>query len=206
MIGAALLKRSRWVRHRVAALACGLAASLTACGGGGSNPFDNPGNVNNSTVTGGQNLAFAYFQKCIQPILVSQTCSASGCHDNVNGTGGALRLIPGAAQVDLSNPSNTAASIRDSDMYKNFYSSQGSSVIGSAAQSKLLNKPLVRGVLHGGGLIFQNAQDPNVILLQYWVNHPAPQSGDEFSTSTYASMFTPAFDPANPAGSTCNTQ
>ncbi len=197
--------RLRRVRRRGAALACWFAASLTACGGGGSNPFDNPNSVNNATITGGQNLAFAYFQKCIQPILKSQSCTASGCHDNVNGTGGALRLFPDAAPIDLSNPANTPAVIRNSDMYKNFYSAQGSTVIGSAAQSKLLNKPLVQGVLHGGGVIFQNLQDPNVVLLQYWVNRPAPQSADEFSSSTY-SMFTPAFDPANPASSTCNTQ
>ena len=205
MIDSPQPERSRRVRHRSAALACWVAASLTACGGGGSNPFDNPNSVNNATITGGQNLAFAYFQKCIQPILISQTCSASGCHDNVNGTGGALRLFPGAAPIDLSNPANTPATIRSSDMYKNFYSAQGSTIIGSAAQSKLLNKPLVQGVLHGGGVIFQNLQNPNVALLQYWINRPAPQSADEFSSTTY-SMFTPAFDPASPASSTCNTQ
>ena len=114
-------------------------------------------------------------------------------------------MFPNAAPIDLSNPANTPAAIRNSDMYKNFYSAQGSTLIGSAAQSKLLNKPLVQGVLHGGGVIFQNMQDPNAVLLQYWINRPAPQSADEFSSSTY-SMFTPSFDPANPASSTCNTQ
>jgi hypothetical protein len=195
------LPRQR-VRHRRSALAWLFAASLSACGGGGSNPFDNPDSVNNATITEGQSLAFAYFQKCIQPILVSASCAASGCHDNVSGTGGALRLFPNATPVPLSDP---PAAIRTSDMYKNFFSSQGSSVVGSASQSKLLNKPLVQGVLHGGGLIFQNSQDPNIALLRYWINRPAPQSGDEFSTSTY-SMFTPALDPNNPDLSTCNTQ
>ncbi len=200
MIDSPRLKRPRRVRRRSAALIWWAAASLTACGGGGSNPFDTPNSVNNPTITGGQNLAFAYFQKCIQPILVARTCAASGCHDNVRGTGGALRMFPGATPVALGS-----STIRDSDMYKNFLSSQGSSVIGSAEQSKLLNKPLVQGVLHGGGVIFQNVQDPNVVMLQYWINRPAPQSADEFSPSTY-SMFTPPLDPNNPDLSTCNTQ
>ena len=37
-------------------------------------------------------------------------------------------------------------------MYKNFYSAQGAVVLGSPTQSRLLTKPLVQGVLHGGGL------------------------------------------------------
>ncbi len=181
------------------------AAILPGCGGGGSNPFDNPSNVNNLTTTGGQTLAFTYFQKCIQPILVAKSCAASGCHDNITGTGGALRLIGGATQIDLSNPANTPDVIRTNDMYKNFYSAQGSTIVGASAQSKLLLKPLVQGVLHGGGLIFANSQDPNVKLMEYWVNRPLPLGQDEFSSASY-SMFTPAFDPANPAASTCNTQ
>ncbi|MFZ2648925.1 MAG: hypothetical protein WA210_02360 [Burkholderiaceae bacterium] len=194
-----------WLRALRLSAACWLTVSLGACGGGGSNPLDNPPSVNNATLTAGQKLAFAYFQQCIHPILVAQTCSASGCHDSVNGTGGALRLIPSAAQIDLSSAANTPEAIRNSDMYKNFYSAQGSSAIGSPAQSKLLNKPLVLGVLHGGGLIFQNAQDPNVKRIEYWIARPAAQNQDEFSASTY-SMFTPQFDPANASASTCNTQ
>lgn len=193
------------VRHRSAALAWLFAASLTACGGGGSNPFDNPDSVNNRTLTAGQRLAFAYFQYCIQPILVSQTCAASGCHDSVNGTGGALRLVVGAAAVPLSSAPDT---IRQSDMYKNFYSAQGSSAIGSPDQSKLLSKPLVRGMLHGGGQIFQSDTDPNVKLIEYWIGRPTPQNqpDSEFATSTYSSMFTPALVPPGvPAPGTCNT-
>ncbi len=193
------------VRHRSAALGVWIAASLTACGGGGSNPFDNPDNVNNRTLTAGQRLAFAYFQYCIQPILVSQTCAASGCHDSVNGTGGALRLVAGATPVPLSS---TADTIRQSDMYKNFYSAQGSTAIGSPDQSKLLSKPLVRGMLHGGGQIFQNATDPNVKLIEYWIGRPTPQNqtDSEFAANTYSSMFTPAFTPPSvPAPGTCNT-
>ena len=102
-----------------------------------------------------------------------------------------MRVIPGATPVDLSDPANTPAVIRASDMYKNFYSAQGSTIIGSTSQSRLLAKPLVQGVLHGGGLIFADATDPNVKLIAYWINRPAPAGQDEFSTATY-SMFTPA--------------
>lgn len=201
----------RWAGRDLAALCCA-AASLAACGGGGSNPFDNPASVNNPSTTSGQKLAFAYFQKCINPIFLApititvngvtttNTCAASGCHDNATGTGGALRVIPGAAAVDLSNPANTPDVIRQTDMYKNFYSAQASTIIGSPSTSALLNKPLVRGVLHGGGVIFPDAQDANVKLMQFWLTRPAPTGQDEFSTATY-SMFTPA----DPATGACNS-
>jgi hypothetical protein len=107
--------------------------------------------------------------------------------------------------VDLANPANTPDVIRASDMYKNFFSAQGETVIGSPAQSLLLNKPQLLNVLHGGGLIFASNQDPNVKLMQYWISNPAPQGQDEFSTTTYSTMFTPAFNPSSPNSSTCNS-
>ena len=192
---------------------CLLALGLAACGGGGSNPVGNPPDVSNPAGTTGQKLSFAYFQKCINPIFLARlqiniggaistnTCAGSGCHDNTTGTGGALRVVANAQLVDLTNPANTPDVIRASDMYKNFYSAQGSVVIGTPTQSRLLTKPLVLNVLHGGGLIFENAQDPNARLMQYWMTHPAPNGQDEFSTATY-SMFTPA----DPTTGTCNTQ
>lgn len=192
-----------------------LAALVVAgCGGSSSNPFDNPSAVVNDpgSVTG-QKLSFAYFQKCINPIFLAQlqiqlngttstnTCAGSGCHAAATGTGGAFRVVPTAATVDLTDPANTPAVIRTSDMYKNFYSAQGEVIVGSTTQSRLLLKPQLLGVLHGGGLIFPSATDPNVKLMEYWISHPAPQGQDEFSTATYA-MFTPA----DPVTGTCNTQ
>jgi hypothetical protein len=194
------------------ASAC-LAALVTGCGGGGSNPLGNPPLVSNPPSEGGQKLSFAYFQRCINPILLAQlqvnqggvistnSCASSGCHDNANGTGGALRVVPSAQALDVTDPANTADAIRGSDMYKNFYSAQGAVVIGSAAQSRLLTKPLVRNVLHGGGLIFESDDDPNVKLIEYWISRPAPEGQDEFSSATYG-MFTPA----DPNTGTCNTQ
>jgi hypothetical protein len=86
-------------------------------------------------------------------------------------------------------------------MYKNFYSAQAATVPGDPSQSRLMNKPLLRNVLHGGGLIFASTSDPNAQLISYWISHPVPQGQDEFSTASY-SMFTPA----NPQTGTCNTQ
>jgi predicted small lipoprotein YifL len=190
----------------IAALAA--AALVAACGGGG--PLDNPPTVNNPPGSQGQKLSFAYFQKCINPIYLAQlridqngvistnTCAAGGCHDNANGTGGALRVIGAALPVPLDTSPD---SIRASDMYKNFVSSQGSVIVGSPLQSRLLAKPLVLGVLHGGGLIFENDQDPNAKLIQYWISRPVPQGQDEFSAAAN-SMFTPP----DPNTGTCNTQ
>jgi hypothetical protein len=188
--------------------AAAVSAAMVGCGG--SNPLDNPDNVLNPAGTGGRKLSFAYYQKCIHPIFIAplqinqggavsiNTCAASGCHDNATGTGGAFRLIGSAPTVDLAG---TPDAIRATDMYKNFYSAQGEVVLNAPLSSRLLTKPLLLNVLHGGGLIFENDQDPNVKLIQYWISRPAPEGQDEFSTATY-SMFTPP----DPNVGTCNTQ
>jgi hypothetical protein len=164
-----------------------LAAALAACGGG--SVLDNAPTIANPAGTSSSRLSFAYFQRCIDPIFLAQlsgpggstnTCASGGCHDTVTGTGGALRVIPGATAVDLSDPANTPDVVRLSDMYKNFYSSQGVTVIGTPAQSRLFQKPLLLNVLHGGGQIFASAQDPNAGLIAYWISHPLP---DEFSSA-----------------------
>jgi hypothetical protein len=178
---------------------------LAACGGGG--PLGNANDIQNPAGgTGNGKLSFVYFQRCINPIFLTQisgsggnnSCAASGCHDNVAGTGGALRLTPSAAEIDTALAVDV---LRASDMYKNFYSAQGVTLIGSPAQSRLIDKPLLQGVLHGGGLIFDNANDPLVQRMRYWIGRPVPQGQDEFSTSA-AGMFTPA----DPLTGACNTQ
>ncbi len=193
------------------ALSLIVAIGLGGCGSGG-NPFDNPSTVSNPSAAGGQKLSYAYFQRCVEPIFLTplqinlngtvatNTCAASGCHDYTSGTGGAFRIVPTAVAINVTDPANTPDVIRASDMYKNFSSAQGEVVIGMANDSRLLNKPLLRGILHGGGLVFASAQDPNAKLIDYWISHPAPQGQDEFSTATY-NMFTPA----DPIAGTCNT-
>jgi len=187
-----------------------LLGTLAACGG--SNPLGNPPVVSNpQDAQGNQHLAFAYFQKCINPIFLTQlqsqgsattnTCAGGGCHDTVTGTGGAFRLVPGAQPLDLSDPANTPDVIRASDMYKNFYSAQGMVIVGDPLQSRIVVKPLVLNVFHGGGQVLPSQNDPNIILLKYWITHPAPKGQDEFSPATYT-MFTPA----DPATGMCNTQ
>ena len=190
-----------------------LAALLGACGGGGSNPFGNPPSVENAPGSGGQKLSFAYFQRCIFPSFLAElpihqgnvssvnTCAASGCHDNVNGTGGAFRVVSTAAVVDVNDAANTPDVIRATDMYKNFYSAQAATVLGAPTQSRLLIKPLVQGVLHGGGIVFDSVDDPNAKVIAFWISRPVPAGHDEFSTSAN-SLFTPP-DPINGA---CNTQ
>ncbi len=208
--GPSALSRARRLGLAGAAAAA-LALALAGCGGG--NPLSNPPQVSNPPGTTGQALSYAYFQKCINPILLAQlrinvngvlsinTCAASGCHDNSTGTGGAFRVVGAAQPLDVTAAANTPAVIRAGDMYKNFYSAQGEVVFGSLTQSRILAKPRLLNVLHGGGLIFENDQDPNVKLIQYWISHPVPQGQDEFSATAYT-MFTPA----DPNTGACNTQ
>ena len=190
-----------------------IAALLGACGGGGSNPFGNPPAVENAPGSGGQKLSYAYFQRCVFPIFLAElpihqgnvssinTCAGSGCHDNTNGAGGSFRVVSTAAVVDVNDAANTPDVIRATDMYKNFYSAQAATVLGTPTQSRLLNKPLVNGVLHGGGIVFDSADDPNAKLIAFWISRPVPAGHDEFSPSAN-SLFTPP-DPINGA---CNTQ
>lgn len=194
-------------------LAAASAAVLVAACGGGGNPLGNAPTIANPPASGGQKLSFVYFQKCINPIFLAQlqinqggvvstnTCASSGCHDDRAGTGGALRVVQGAQPVNLADPANTPDVVRASDMYKNFYSSQGSTVIGSPTQSRLLAKPLTLNVLHGGGVVFADANDANARLIAYWIGRPMPEAQDEFSSAA-DSMFTPP----DPATGSCNSQ
>jgi hypothetical protein len=192
----------------------GLVAALLLAGCGGGGPLDNPPLVDNPVGTSGQKLSFAYFQTCINPIFLAaltttingvvstNTCAGSGCHANATGTGGAFRVIPEAVAVTLPAPPVTpdATLIRPSAMYKNFVSAQGQVVLSAVAQSRLLAKPQLLNVLHGGGLIFESAADPNLKLIQFWISHPQPQGQDEFSTTNDSVLFNRSTGTA-----TCNT-
>lgn len=176
-------------------------ALVAACGGG---------EVENAPATGARKLSFAYFQRCVMPILVTQlpvtlngtttvnSCAAAGCHDDTNGTGGALRVRGAAAAVDLATAADL---IRATDMYRNFYSAQGEVVFGDPLGSRLIAKPLVRNVLHGGGIVFDSEDDPNVRVLRYWIEHPMPVGQDEFSSAGNG-----LFTPPDAATGACNVE
>lgn len=171
------------------------ATVIAACGGG--SPLDNPPTLANPPGATGQKLSYAYFERCVNEVLKTplpvningaisvNTCASAGCHDNVTGTGGALRLLQGAAPAASAA---TADEVRATDMYKNYYSSLGESVVGAPDDSRLLNKPLVRGVLHGGGLIFESVSSAEAKVIRYWISRPMPQGQDEFGSAA-ASMF-----------------
>jgi len=201
-------QRSRHVRTTVAAAGLAGLLLLGACGGG--SPLNNPPPIQNPPDVGGRHLAFAYFQRCIYPIFLADlatpsgstaTCAGGGCHDNTTGTGGALRVIRGVATVDVTDPANTPDVIRATDMYKSYYSAQGVTIPGEALQSRLLAKPLLLNMLHGGGQIFDDEDDANAKLIQYWIEHPAPRDQDEFSPATYG-----MFNPPDPNTGTCKTE
>ena len=65
-----------------------LLGTLAACGGS-SNPFGNPPVVENpADPLGNQHLAFAYFQKCINPIFLTQLQSQGSATTNTCAGGG----------------------------------------------------------------------------------------------------------------------
>lgn len=197
-----LRRRNFWAGAGAAGLIA--AALLGACGGG--NPLDNPHDLQNPPGGSGRKLAYAYFQRCIFPIFLAQlpvrggTTTCAGCHDNTTGTGGALRVIRGATPLDVTDAANTPDVIRASDMYKNYYSAQGVTIPANPLQSRLLAKPLLLNMLHGGGRIFESEEDPNAKRIQFWIDHPAPRDQDEFSTATYG-----MFSPPDPNTGTCRT-
>ncbi len=187
--------------------AAAAAVVLTGCGGGSA--LGNAPDIQNPAQTGGRKLSYEYFQRCINPIYLAvisgsgstNTCAASGCHDTVAGTGGALRVVPAAAIIDLSDAANTPAVVRAQDMYKNYYSSQGVTVIGAPSESRLFAKPLLLNVLHGGGLIFASQTDDFPKRIAYWISHPMPESQDEFGSAGNA-----LFSNNDPKTGSCNVQ
>lgn len=194
-------------RLAAVAVVCSL-ASLAGCGGGG-NPLDNADTIDNPSSTGGRRLSFLYFQYCVNPIFdlllpvrdpvthqitSNNTCSSSGCHAAGVSTGGALTLEAGA--LPLAYPTTGPLAQADIDalragrsIYRNFVSAQAVVVIGSPAQSLLINKPRVNNVLHGGGVIFETDSDPHVQTIRFWLQRPMPEGQDEFSRSLESSMF-----------------
>src|SRR5205085_51859 len=97
------------------------------------------------------------------------TCAASGCHDDANGTGGAFRVVPGAAAVDLTDLANTPDVVKALDIYKNFYSAQAMVVFGSPTQSRL---PIVAAWLLLATLLSPPARAADAPLERLQVTDP----------------------------------
>lgn len=179
-------------RRARAAAASALLGLLAACGGGGGNPLDNPPDISNPGSGGGDKLAFDYFQYCVAPVVTvnvaepAKNCSNSNCHAP-GGSGGAYRVIAGAALVAGGTPADAA---RTTDMYKNFHSAAAQAVLNAPNDSRLLNKPLNRGTLHSGGAIFASPADPGAAVISFWIANPLPPGADEFSNTNIGNRFT----------------
>jgi len=100
--------------------------------------------------------------------IAGKTCSAAGCHQVNNGTGGNFRVIPNADLIIDNDERMAAYSI-------NYTSASAFANISSPASSPLLLEPLtgtfpsVGG--HGGGDIFI-LNDPSYSLIIQWISDP----------------------------------
>ena len=119
--------------------------------------------------TASQSLCISNFEACVNPIFdaalnggVGQiTCSASGCHDQAAGSGGAFKIFANA------QPGS-------SEMMANFFAAKSFSNLDDPAQSKLLLEPL-QGVFsitgtHTGGDIFPDTADQCYQAIFDWIS------------------------------------
>lgn len=148
-------------------------------------------------------LCYDYFQRCVYPLALdavlavdrdndgvfddTRSCSDSACHAQTGVTGGALRLTPGEAIVDLS--SATVAQVRASPMYDNFVHAMGRTDLNNPRQSNLLRKPLLE-ITHGGGRVFVTDQDAAAQQILFWATNRVTGTADEFAASC-ANLFLP---------------
>jgi hypothetical protein len=116
-----------------------------------------------------QTLCIADFEVCVNPIFdgtlngrVGQvTCSASGCHNQAAGSGGAFKIFANA------QPGST-------EMLANFFAAKSFANLNDPAQSKLLLEPL-QGVFsitgtHTGGDIFPDTADQCYQAIFNWIS------------------------------------
>ena len=116
-----------------------------------------------------QSLCIADFEVCVNPIFdgtlngsVGQvTCSASGCHDQAAGSGGAFKIF--------ANPQPGST-----EMLANCFAAKAFANLDNPAQSNLLLEPL-QGVssisgTHTGGDIFPDTTDPCYQAIFSWIS------------------------------------
>jgi len=132
----------------------GLALMLSGCGS----------DISSSSVTTGLTLDCAVFQATVNSIfdqnIGGKTCSASGCHNVVGGTGGAFKIYPNAVAATA-------------QMQANYLAAKGFSNLTSPVNSKLLLEPLTgsQSIVgsHAGGDIF-NTGDPEYVTILNWIS------------------------------------
>lgn len=116
-----------------------------------------------------QSLCLADYEACVNPIFdgtlngsVGQvTCSASGCHNQAAGSGGAFKIF--------ANPQPGSTEI-----LANFFAAKSFANLDNPAQSKLLLEPL-QGVssisgTHTGGDIFPDTTDQCYQTIFSWIS------------------------------------
>ncbi|CAN5229610.1 hypothetical protein BH24PSE2_BH24PSE2_17820 [soil metagenome] len=116
----------------------------------------------------GSTLCVADFEMCVNPIFDAvisgrtgqTTCSASGCHDQASGSGGAFKIFPSAP------PDST-------QIMANFFAAKAFANLDDPAESKLLLEPLqgtssIAGT-HTGGDIFPDGGDACYAAIRDWI-------------------------------------
>lgn len=124
---------------------------------------------NEPLAASGQTLCAADFENCINPILDAAlngragqvTCSASGCHDQAAGSGGAFKIFANA------QPAST-------EMLANFFAAKAFANLDNPPNSKLVLEPL-QGVssisgTHTGGDIFPDTVDACYQAIFDWMS------------------------------------
>ncbi|MCH8958011.1 MAG: hypothetical protein IIA05_06795 [Proteobacteria bacterium] len=140
-------------------IAVGLLVSVVAC-----NEVENEEQAQVA-----QSLCIADFEVCVNPIFDGTlngsvglvTCSASGCHNQAAGSGGAFKIFANA------QPGST-------EMLANFFAAKSFANLDNPAQSKLLLEPL-QGVssisgTHTGGDIFPDSADLCYQAIFSWIS------------------------------------
>lgn len=125
--------------------------------------------VNEQQAQTAQSLCLADYEACVNPIFdgtlngsVGQvTCSASGCHNQAAGSGGAFKIFANA------QPGST-------EILANFFAAKSFANLDNPAQSKLLLEPL-QGVsaisgTHTGGDIFPDNTDQCYQAIFSWIS------------------------------------
>jgi len=177
---AAVARRQRilnlygWLRQ---VLLPGILVSLTACD-----------SVSVTSEATGQTLCFNYYASCVNPVfdavIGNKTCSASGCHNINQGSGGAFKIAS-----NVTDPNGE-------QMLANFFSAKSFANTQDATLSKLLLEPL-SGTFsivgsHTGGNIFPSNGDACYQEILSWIQMPVDDKDDPLQCTASCTPGVPA--------------